>query len=275
MSPKDCHLLFNLCDPVVCPSDRCDFGGAYPVQDVVQSGIVGSLALCLPNFKEGIYIPVCLTGVKAGIDGFLSVMQAYSDCLNENLETGRTVGMCDKIHSVYLCEFFWKQSLPLFKVAVPELIKTLVGETRGGGTYGNIQAAMDTAQNSLSYFTQNYAVNAFKAFKARGQEEIGSEICNNFVSVAYPSGGNFLDSLTEADSPPQFSGSFEKNEYSSAMGHPTYHYKVSYHIYAGKDSGVYYKVYLKSQETSYYEDSGSVKIIDSGYVPHRFLVNFV
>jgi len=59
MSPKECQLMFNVCDPVICPSSRCDFGGAYPVNDVVQSGIIGSLVLCLPNYREGIYVPVC------------------------------------------------------------------------------------------------------------------------------------------------------------------------------------------------------------------------
>ena len=52
MSPSDCHLMFNVCDPVICPSSRCDFGGTYPVADVVQTGIVGSALLCLPNIKD-------------------------------------------------------------------------------------------------------------------------------------------------------------------------------------------------------------------------------
>ncbi len=70
MSPKDCNLMFNVCDPVICPPSRCDFGGTYPVANVAQTGIVGSVFLCLPNVKEGIAIPVCLTGIQAGIDGF-------------------------------------------------------------------------------------------------------------------------------------------------------------------------------------------------------------
>jgi len=46
MSIKECQILFNVCDPVICPNSRCDFGGAYPVPDVIQSGIIGSIALC-------------------------------------------------------------------------------------------------------------------------------------------------------------------------------------------------------------------------------------
>ena len=59
MSPDDCYLLFNLCDPVICPPSRCNLGGAFPVSDVIQSGIEGRIALCLPNVQEGIFIPVC------------------------------------------------------------------------------------------------------------------------------------------------------------------------------------------------------------------------
>ncbi|KKK50398.1 hypothetical protein LCGC14_3125420, partial [marine sediment metagenome] len=91
MSPKDCLLLFNVCDPVVCPSSRCDLGGTYPVADVVQSGIVGSTLLCLPNAKEKIIVPICLSGVKAGMDGLISVQKNYQNCLQENLETGQTI----------------------------------------------------------------------------------------------------------------------------------------------------------------------------------------
>ena len=69
MSPKDCYILFNVCDPVICPSSRCNLGGAYHVDNVIQSGIVGSIALCAPNYKEGIGVPICLSGVNAGLEG--------------------------------------------------------------------------------------------------------------------------------------------------------------------------------------------------------------
>ena len=78
------HLLFNVCDPVVCPSSRCDLGGTYPVKDVVQSGIIGSLALCLPNFPE-VKVPICLSGVHAGIEAYLSVAESYQQCLQTSL----------------------------------------------------------------------------------------------------------------------------------------------------------------------------------------------
>jgi len=29
MSPMDCNIMFNVCDPVMCPASRCDLGGNY------------------------------------------------------------------------------------------------------------------------------------------------------------------------------------------------------------------------------------------------------
>ena len=113
LSPKECNIWFNACDPVLCPRSRCDFGGKYPVSNVVQSGVIGSLVLCLPNWDEGIYLPVCMTGVKAGLDSWISVQKNYQSCLEHNLETGEVVGVCDEIQSIYACEFFWEQAMPL------------------------------------------------------------------------------------------------------------------------------------------------------------------
>ncbi|MCA9487373.1 MAG: ankyrin repeat domain-containing protein [Nanoarchaeota archaeon] len=272
MSPSDCKVLFNVCDPVICPSSRCDFGGAYPVKDVIQTGIVGSVALCLPNAKEGIYVPVCLSGVKAGLDGWVSVMDSYRDCLQTNLETGETVGICDEIHSVYMCEFFWRQALPLANLAVPKILSTVLGQnSHGGGEYLGVQSAWQNAQDSVSYFTQYYAADSYKAFKARSSEEVGTAACKTFISATYPGGVSILDSLTEPDSPPQFTGKFEEIPYSTVTNPPSSHYKVFYHIYAGNDRGAYYKVYLReSSQSSYYQDGvlfGNVRNVDSGYIP--------
>ena len=142
MSPTQCQILFNVCDPVICPASRCDLGGQYPVRDVIQSGIVGSIALCLPNAREGIVMPVCLTGIQAGVDSWNSVLTSYRDCLQENLDTGKTTGICDEINSVYTCEFFWKQGLPIAQVAVPKIISSLAGQNvHGGGEYLSVQNA--------------------------------------------------------------------------------------------------------------------------------------
>ena len=268
MSVKDCQLLFNVCDPVICPSSRCDLGGAYPVRDVIQTGIIGSLALCLPNIQEGIFIPVCLTGVQAGIDGWLSVKESYRDCLQHSLETGEMIGICDEIHSVYICEFFWRQALPLADLAIPKILGALVGQNvRGGGEYLSVQNAWNTAGDSVTYFTQYYGANSIQAFKSRSTEEVGTEVCKLSVSAVYSSGVDIIDSLTEPDSPSQFHGRFDEIPFSSVTSPPTSHYKVFYHVYAGKDSGAYYQVYLKGiPGSSYYQDTSSTLAIASGYI---------
>lgn len=268
MSPTDCQILFNVCDPVVCPSSRCDFGGNYPVKDVVQSGVIGSIALCAPNAREGIAVPVCTTGIQAGLDSWLSVEEAYRDCLQENLETGTTVGICDEIHSVYACEFFWRQGIPLAKVAIPKALSAIAGEgVRGGGEYLGLQSSWDNARDSLSYFTQYYAAESYNAFKLRSVDEAGGEVCKNFASIVYPNGGELLDSLTAPRSPPQFSGNFDEIELTTITNPPTSQYKVYYHIYAGTDSGAYYQVYLTGGSTSsYYQDTSVRRVVDSGYI---------
>ncbi len=268
MSPKDCLLLFNVCDPVTCPSSRCDLGGAYPVKDVVQSGVVGSIALCLPNAKEGIILPVCLTGIKAGIDGFLSVKQSYRDCLQESLDTGKMVGICDEIYSIYICDFFWKQALPFADLIIPKIIEVLLGQNvRGGGEYLSVANAWEGADKAVNYFVNYYGTNSKSAFVARTTEAFVDNICKAYASAVVPSGADLIDTLTSPDSPVQFHGRFDEISMTTATVPPISHYKVFYHIYSGQDSGAYYQVYLKGASgSSYYQDTSSSYMVASGYV---------
>ena len=272
MSPKECQLLYNVCDPVICPSSRCDFGGAYPVQDVVQSGIIGSIALCLPNFVGfggDVAVPVCLTGINAGIEGWVSVLSSYRDCLQNNLNSGGAIGICDEIHSIYACEFFWRQAAPLAQVAIPKIAGALLKQNvRGGGEYLSVQNAFDNAKKSANYFTQYYAANSYKAFKLRETQELGGVFCKNFISAVVPKSVEIIDTISKPDSPPQFHGRFDEIPFTSVTVPPISHYKVFYHVYAGKDSGAYYKVYLRSgSESSFYQDTATTRIVASGYVP--------
>jgi len=267
MSPEDCYLLFNTCDPVLCPSSRCNLAGNYYVKDVVQSGIIGSIVLCLPNAREGIFVPVCLTGVQAGLDAYLSILKAHRDCLQESLTTGKTVGICDEIRSVYLCEFFWRQFAPLMDIALPKLVELAYGKgTRGGGEYATITHAWNTLDNSIKYFTNYYAQNSFKAFTSRSTEEAGSEVCKSFISARYPSNKKFLDALLEPESPSQYHAWFSEIPFTEATLPATSHYKVFYHIWAGNDEGVQYSVYLKDPpESSFYAASPRI-IVKTGYI---------
>ena len=276
MSPSECNLLFNVCDPVVCPSSRCNLGGNYYVADVVQSGIVGSALLCLPNIEENIYVPVCLTGIKAGIDSLISVQKSYRDCLQTNLDTGKTIGICDEIHSIYLCDFFWDQAQPISQIAVPKIFEflttgSLSSGKRGGGEYLAIQSAWQNAQDSANYFTSYYGNNAFQAFNVQSTNQIGSAICRNFISATYPTDVG-LSSLIEPRSPPQFTAWFSEQTYTTATVPATSQYKVFYHIFAGENTGqidnigVYYNIYLRSPSgVSFYQTNPTVNVA-SGYI---------
>ena len=268
MSPGDCKLLFNVCDPVICPASRCNFGGAYQVSDVIQSGIVGSALLCLPNAKEGIIAPVCLTGIKAGIDGYLSILESHRACLQENIESGQYVGICDQLTAVYTCEFFWKQAAPLANVLLPKIVEFAttgsIGKTRGGGEYLTVQSSYKNAQDSVQFFTQNYAVNSMEAFRARNIEEAGSQFCKAFLSSKGP---NSFSSLIEPDSPPQFHSWFSQVPFTDATVPATSQYKVFYHIFAGKDRGVSYNVYLKDPPENVQFRNAPFITVANGFAP--------
>jgi len=266
MSPKDCNLMFNICDPVMCPESRCDFGGEYRVSNVVQSGIIGSLLLCSRNFPE-VKIPICLSGVHAGIEGYLSILKSTQACLQESLETGRNIGICDEIKSVYMCEFFWRQAVPLMDVFVPRLFSGFSGQgVRGGGEYLTINYAWENAKNSIDYFKDEYAVNAMKSFNARSTEEVGGEVCKMFVGARYPSSKEFFENLIEPDVPVQYNGWFSENILTEATIPSTSHYKVYYHIYAGKDIGANYVVYLRNPPESSYVHTFGTYVVDRGYI---------
>ncbi|MBX4212372.1 hypothetical protein KW787_02880, partial [Candidatus Pacearchaeota archaeon] len=265
MSPKDCQLLFNVCDPVICPASRCNLGGAYQVSDVIQTGIIGGALLCLPNIKEGIAIPVCLSGINAGIESYVSILKSHRDCLQESLNTGKLVGICDQLYSVYLCEFFWRQVAPIANIILPKVVELAYGQggTRGGGEYLTVMGAWQNTKNSIDYFTQSYASNSIKAFQIRSVEEAGSPFCRAFVSAKAPSS---FKSLVQPDSPPQFNAYFDAIPFSSVTVPATSQYKVFYHIFAGNDAGIYYSVYLKNPpESSYYYSTPTIQIV-SGFV---------
>ncbi len=266
MSPSDCNILFNICDPVICPSSRCDLGGAYRVDDVIQSGIIGSIALCLPNYKEGILVPVCLSGIHAGLQSFVSILKSHRDCLQESLDSGRMVGICDEIYSIYLCEFFWRQIGPFLDMLIMKMIEGAYGQgMKGGGEYLTVQDAWTQASNSINYLKNDYAVNAYKAFQLRSTGDIGTEFCKVFVSAKYPNKG-FFDNLIKPDSPVQFSAWFDEIPYTEATVPATSQYKVFYHIWAGEDIGASYQVYLKEPGESAYVNVQDWVIVDTGYI---------
>lgn len=267
MSPNDCKILFNVCDPVICPASRCNLGGSYPVSDVIQSGIVGSIFLCLPNIKEGVMIPVCLSGIYAGIESFVSILESERDCLQTSLDTGEHVGICDEITSIYMCEFFWRQLAPITKLLIPKLIEMAYGQgTRGGGEYLSTKNSWDTLQKNIDYFKNTYAQNAFRAFEVRSVEEVGSDVCKSFIGTSLPSSASLLDNLLDPESPEQVSAWFSEIKYSEATVPATSHYKVYFHIFAGNDQSVQFRVYLKNPPDSSYYQSNQILNVKTGYL---------
>ena len=261
MSPSDCRIMFNLCDPVMCPASRCDMGGRYPTDNVIGSGIVGSLVLCLPNYENGhgVMVPICLTGVHAGLDSFIGIMKSGRDCLNEQLKSGKTVGICDQIMSVYMCEFFWKQFDPFIKAGIPAITESLTN--RGGGEYALFSESWKQSVDAARYFTDFYGVQSVKAFKARSTGQIGTEVCKRYASVAYPTQAKFWDELSKPESPTQATACFQEIPMGGAS--PNSQYKVYSYIFAGNDQGVYYSIFLRSpSKPGYYAQ----------FVPEEYLV---
>lgn len=267
MSAEDCNLLFNVCDPVICPSTRCNLGGKYQVSDVIQSGIIGSTLLCLPNANEGIYVPVCLSGIHAGLEGYLSILESNVQCLEENIETGRYTGVCDQITAVYTCEFFWRQVAPFTRELIPSLVESLYTGNqgaRGGGEYRTVQGAWDAASASMDFMMNEYAVNAFEAFQVRTIDEAGTEFCRAFISSKAPTQ---FEGLVEPESPPQFHAWFDSIEYSDVTVPSTNQYKVFYHIFAGNDKGSNFRVYLKRNVAQDVVSVPSTIIVAQGFLP--------
>ena len=273
MSPEDCKIMYNVCDPVICPPSRCNFGGKMPVANVIQSGIIGSSVLCLKNFVAfggDVYIPVCLTGIHAGIEGYVSILKAQQSCLREYVKSGKHVGICDEMTAIYKCEFFWRQVSPLMQNIIPNLAELAYtgswNKQASGGEYATFQKSWDNMQKSIDYFKSTYASTSFTAFKFGNVEEIGSTYCRNFLGTSLPTSGKALDALLKPESPAQFYGKFSSILFTGATVPSTSQYKVFYHIYAGTDIGASYSVYLKDPPTmSYYSFSQQVHV-KSGYL---------
>lgn len=272
MSPEKCTLLYNLCDPVICPPSRCDFGGAFPTDNVIQTGIIGSLMLCFPNRGNpltdgGVAVPICLTGVHAGLENLISLLKDVRKCLQENLDTGRNIGICDELKSVYLCEFFWREMTPFIKVGIPQLIERTIYGRRGGGEYLTFAGTWENSIKQFDYVTQYYGANALRAFQVRSTAEAGSMICRTFWGVRYPDQADLFEDMAKPESPPQINAWFDETSYSSVTIPPISHYKIYWHIFAGKDEPAYWTVYLKEPPLYSGAALSEMQVIKSGYLP--------
>ncbi|MBI2667808.1 transglycosylase SLT domain-containing protein [Candidatus Woesearchaeota archaeon] len=266
MSPEDCRLLFNACDPVMCPSSRCNLNGKWQVANVAQTGIIGSLALCAPNSVLAggeVAVPVCITGLLAGLQNIKSMLQGYSECLNVQKVKGESVGICDRVRNLYVCDILWREGVAIFNIkgGIFDFLSEKVFDTgKGGGEYANFKNSIDTSINSLKFFTQDYAKNVFAAYSGGSLDEIGTEICKSFIGGKLP-GEGFFDQITRPVSPPQFIAFFDTLPYSEVGRAKENQYSVFHHIYAGANEPVTYSVYLKG-----------VNELGQSYLPFFFII---
>lgn len=252
MDPGDCKLLFNTCDPVMCPPSRFNFGGRYQVDSVVESGIIGSLIL---PYGSGDTVPVCLTGILASLHFWKSMLDGYVECLEAAKYEGKSVGVCDKVRSVYTCELIVREAAAIMDNNEDGLLDFLANkaygqEDRGGGEYFQFKENLENVQNSFSYFTTEYSTTAFAAFKGRSLEEVGSSICQQAIYAQTPWFTDFMDQVTTPEDPNQFYATLTVRPYAPSLGISSY--QTYYHIYAGVNpniENVVYQVYLKNSLT--------------------------
>ena len=287
MDPSDCKLLFNACDPVMCPSSRCTLGGRVAPRNVIQSGIIGSTILCFPNINQGVVVPICLTGVDAGLKNIRSLVEAYNDCLEIKLERNEDVGFCDYIRSVGVCEVMWREAASLVNIGgglIDYASGKLFSEPEGGQEYLKFQSAFKNVGDTVNFFTKEYKDTYTAQFLGQSSEEIGSQICRLSVNGKYPNVGDIIDQLTEPENPPQFTAFFDEapsagpgeiapagatdSSYIPMGTNELSLYKVFYHIYAG--TGYYSGVYSQPQSLL---GSGTPSQIQQPILYSVYLVN--
>ena len=261
MSASDCKIMYNVCDPVMCPTSRFDFGGKRKVNNVISTGIIGSMILGMPNWKAinpagDMYVPpVCVSGVHAGLENLKQGYMSYQDCLQTAKVDGEYVGVCDEITGLYACEMLWREAIALTDVAgsITDLLGTALDKKLGLGNaeggeyfeYGKIGDMWDHVQDSTSHFTNEYAASSFTAFTQRSTQGFGTQLCKAAIHGKIPNGGDFLSQLTDPTSPPQFVAWYDKRDHSGVQGDLST-YNIYYHIYAGRDRDIRYNIYLLS-----------------------------
>lgn len=233
MDWRMCKIIFEACDPVICPSSRCDLGGIAPVENVIQSGLIGSLSLCIHNFgtwrRDGVAIPFCLSGILAALKNIRSYVREYKKCLEMAKAEGKTVGVCDKMRSIFMCEILWRQVITPIINLKGGIISKIFGVIPGGGEY--VTGSFERGTDTINWFTQDYAKTIFLAYKSKATQEVGTEVCRAYVGGKFPSLGKFMSELATPEDPYQFTAWFTEEPYAPTQ--QLSQYSVYYHIYAG------------------------------------------
>jgi hypothetical protein len=271
MDPSDCKLLFFSCDPVMCPISRFNAGGKWPVNNVVASGLFGSIFLGTDLWKTP-EIGICVPGVLASLKNFRSLVQGYQQCLQTKKDKGENVGICDTIRSIGYCKLFWKEGIALLKLdggLLGLLSRTVFDTDSGGGEYAFFAQNIKNTENFLSYFTNQYATTFFNAYRGGSTEEIGDKICEAAIYGKIVGPGSFLDQLTRPEGPPQFIATLDEAQHSQVAGQSLSDYSIYYHIYAGESyDRIAYTIWLESSTLNlgklYVTQEGSLQ--QTGYL---------
>ena len=249
MDPSDCKLLFTACDPVVCPVSRFNAGGKWFVNNVVASGIFGSIFLGTHLWGNP-EIGICMPGVLAGLKNYKSIAQGYQQCLEVKKTKGENVGICDTIRSVGVCRIIWREAVSLFRVEGGLLgifSRNIIDAGSGGGEYAFFTQNIKKTGDFLDFFTSEYATTYFNAFRGGSTEELGDQLCEAAIYGKLPGPGSLLDQLTRPEGPPQFIATLDEFPHSEISGESLSDYSVYYHIYAGESyERVAYTVWLES-----------------------------
>ncbi len=251
LGPAQCRIMYNACDPVICPASRCNLGGLYEVNDdnIIQSGLIGSLVLCAPNFPE-VAVPFCLTGILASLKNIRSYLQEYKSCLIAARVDSKSIGICDKLRSIFMCEIIWKEALTLLNAngGVLNFLFNIGPGKSNVNDFVNVKERVQGLKNTVNYFTNSYATSIGAAYRGKTTEQIGAEICRSAIGGSFPNLNELA--ITKPEDPPQFTAFFEEHEYSPTEGKSRY--SIYYHIYAGTprqnlNQAINYRVFLSSQ----------------------------
>ncbi|MBS3149484.1 hypothetical protein J4455_02205 [Candidatus Woesearchaeota archaeon] len=253
-SISDCHIMFGICDPVICPTSRFDFGNTWKVDNVVQTGIVGSVLLGIKNLAPYEPVPVCLTGVLAGLQNIKSILEGLNECLQTAKVKGEYVGICDAITSIYICETVWREGLALYRLkgkVINWMSKDILHQDPDGGEYLTFKNSLKNVEDSAKFLTKDYAQNTFKDYAGKSFDEVGSVICRQAIYSSTPGVGKFLDQVLQPESPPQFTAILNVYPWATLpdeKGRVTQEqsrYQIYYHVYAGNNKAIRYSVILK------------------------------
>ncbi|MEK6974651.1 MAG: transglycosylase SLT domain-containing protein [Nanoarchaeota archaeon] len=273
LSINDCRLLSGACDPVMCPPSRFDLDGRWKVSNVIQTGIAGGIVLGLKNYDPPYeLLPVCLTGINAGLKNMRSIFEGYNQCLLDHKKTGQSVGGCSYVRSIGFCKVAWGTATALFNVVGPEKLFSLGAKAvgRGGNEYvANFQENMKRSSEYAKFFTSTYGQGILAAYKGKGTQEIGSVFCESAIYRRLPGQGNIVDQLLKPSVPAQFFATFDESPHALISGERVSTYRIFYNIYAGEDHDIRYLVTLRDEETGKEERASYYELLPKGQTAQK------